>query len=92
MLASLNSDSELFNRYPFEQVPDLNDSLFEPTSTPHALRIKQLHTTWAAQAEAVLRNMRLGKNPVVISGDHASAGGTIAGIKMAYPDKRLGVV
>lgn len=92
MLASLNSDSELFNRYPFEQIPDLNDSLFEPTSTPNALRIRQMHATWTAQAESVLRNMKLGQTPVVISGDHASAGGTIAGIKMMYPDKRLGVV
>jgi len=92
MLASLNSESELFNRYPFEQIPDLNDSLFEPTSTPNALRIKQMHATWAAQAEAVMRNMKMGLTPVVISGDHASAGGTIAGIKMAHPNKRLGVV
>jgi len=92
MLASLNSESELFNRYPFEQIPDLNDSLFEPTNTPNALRIKQMHTTWAAQSEAVMRNMKMGKHPVVISGDHASAGGTIAGIKMTYPNKRLGVV
>jgi arginase len=92
MLASLNSESELFNRYPFEQIPDLNDCLFEPTSTPNALRIKNMHATWAAQAEAVMRNIKLGKVPVVISGDHASAGGTIAGIKMAYPDMRLGVV
>lgn len=92
MLASLNSESELFNRYPFEQIPDLNDCLFEPTSTPNALRIKNMHATWASQAEAVMRNIKLGKVPVVISGDHASAGGTIAGIKMAYPDMRLGVV
>ncbi len=92
MLASLNSESELFNRYPFEQIPDLNDSLFEPTSTPNALRIKQMHGTWSAQAESVMRNMKLGKVPIVISGDHASAGGTIAGIKMAHPNKRLGVV
>jgi len=92
MLASLNSSSELFNRYPFEQIPDLNDSLFEPTNTPHALRIKQVYTTWAAQAESVSRNLKLGNTPVVISGDHASAGGTIAGIKMMYPNKRLGVV
>lgn len=92
MLASLNSDSELFNRYPFEQIPDLNDSLFEPTNTPNAKRIRQIHTTWTAQAEAVLRNRKLGKTPVVISGDHASAGGTIAGLKMADPHKRLGVV
>lgn len=92
MLASLNTSSELFNRYPFEQIPDLNDSLFEPTNTPNALRIKQVHTTWAVQAESVHRNLKLGITPVVISGDHASAGGTIAGIKMMYPNKRLGVI
>ena len=92
MMASLNVESELFNRYPFEQIPDLNDSLFEPTSTPNALRIKQMLATWTAQSESVLRNMRLGKVPVILSGDHASAGGTIAGIKMAHPEKRLGVV
>lgn len=92
MMASLNVESELFNRYPFEQIPDLNDSLFEPTSTPNALRIKQMLATWTAQSESVLRNMRMGKVPVILSGDHASAGGTIAGIKMTHPDKRLGVV
>lgn len=92
MMASLNSESELFNRYPFEQIPDLNDSLFEPTPTPNALRIKQMMATWTAQSESVLRNMRMGKVPVILSGDHASAGGTIAGIKMAHPNKRLGVV
>ncbi len=92
MLASLNASNELFNRFPFEEVPNLNDSLFEPTSTPNALRIEQMYTTWSAQAEAVLRNMKMGKTPVVISGDHASGGGTIAGIKMAHPEKRLGVV
>lgn len=92
MLASLNTGNELFNRYPFEQIPDLNDSLFEPTNTPNALRIKQIHTTWAVQAESVYRNLKLGITPVVISGDHASAGGTIAGIKMMHPNKRLGVV
>ena len=92
MMASLNEESELFKRYPFEQIPDLNDSLFEPTSTPNALRIKQMLATWIAQSESVLRNMRMSKVPVILSGDHASAGGTIAGIKMAHPDKRLGVV
>ena len=30
--------------------------------------------------------------PIILSGDHSSAGGTIAGIKKAYPGKRLGVV
>ena len=82
MMASLNVESELFNRYPFEQIPDLNDSLFEPTSTPNALRIKQMLATWTAQSESVMRNMRMSKVPVILSGDHASAGGTIAVIKV----------
>ncbi len=30
--------------------------------------------------------------PVVISGDHSNAGGTIAGIKAAKPNSRLGVI
>ena len=33
-----------------------------------------------------------GNFPLVIAGDHASASGTIAGIKDAYPNSRLGVV
>ena len=30
--------------------------------------------------------------PLIISGDHSSAGGTIAGIKKAYPESRLGLI
>ncbi|MEN8249183.1 MAG: arginase [Bacteroidota bacterium] len=30
--------------------------------------------------------------PLIISGDHASSGGTIAGIKKAHPEKRLGII
>jgi arginase len=30
--------------------------------------------------------------PVVLAGDHSTAGGTIAGIKMAYPKQRLGAI
>jgi arginase len=30
--------------------------------------------------------------PIVLAGDHSTAGGTITGIKMAYPKQRLGVI
>ena len=33
-----------------------------------------------------------GNLPIVIAGDHSSAGGTISGIKKTYPQKRLGVI
>jgi arginase len=41
---------------------------------------------------AVRDTLRDGRFPLLISGDHSSAGGTIAGIKMAYPESRLGVI
>ncbi len=33
-----------------------------------------------------------GNLPIVIAGDHSSAGGTISGIKKTYPQKKLGVI
>ncbi|WP_407267416.1 arginase [Tenacibaculum maritimum] len=37
-------------------------------------------------------NLQEGRFPVVISGDHSSALGTISGVKSAYPTKRVGVI
>jgi arginase len=33
-----------------------------------------------------------GKFPIILAGDHSNAAGTIAGIKMAYPDSTIGVI
>jgi arginase len=43
-------------------------------------------------AEAVSGTLKSGLFPVVLAGDHSTAGGTIAGIKMAKPKSRLGVI
>ncbi len=36
--------------------------------------------------------LKQGQFPIVLAGDHGSAGGTIAGVKAAFPEMRLGVV
>ena len=41
---------------------------------------------------AVRDTLKDGKFPIILSGDHSTAGGSIAGVKMAYPDSRLGVI
>ena len=41
---------------------------------------------------AKIANIDLGEFPLLLAADHGSAGGTIAGIKAAYPSKRLGVI
>jgi arginase len=40
----------------------------------------------------VCESLRSGHIPIVISGDHSSATGTIAGIKKAKPESRLGII
>ncbi|MFN5424739.1 MAG: arginase, partial [Bacteroidota bacterium] len=43
-------------------------------------------------ALAIQASLKAGHTPIVLSGDHSSALGTISGIKAAFPDKQLGVI
>ena len=43
-------------------------------------------------SKAVHDTLKSGLFPLVLAGDHSTAGGTIAGIKMAKPKSRLGVI
>jgi arginase len=52
---------------------------------------KVLHICEAVCVE-VYDSLMSGHFPVLISGDHSSATGTIAGIKKAKPDSRLGII
>jgi arginase len=47
---------------------------------------------YQAVEEEVSNSLISGKFPFIVAGDHCSAGGSIAGIKKAFPDKRLGVL
>jgi arginase len=58
----------------------------------HAKRIRGIVEIFDKLAYAVKNELDQNRFPVVISGDHSSAGATIAGVKMAYPNKRIGVV
>ena len=51
-----------------------------------------MKTIYERVAKAVEANLKSGLFPLVLAGDHSSAGGTIAGIKMAKPKSRLGVI
>jgi arginase len=43
-------------------------------------------------AETIAACMKNKEFPIIISGDHSNAGGTIAGLRMAYPKEILGVI
>lgn len=84
--------SNFFVNFPSEVVPDMNNLLYEPVASPYAKRIHGVHTMYERVSAAVCETLKSGIFPVVFAGDHSTAGGTIAGIKMANPKKKLGVI
>jgi arginase len=92
MTAARKNNKTFFGDYPIEEVKEMNHLLDRPTQHKFAKRIDGLEVVFESLNEKVSSILKQNKFPLVIAGDHGSAGGTIAGIKTAYPDKRLGVV
>ena len=92
MSAARKSGNNFFGRYPIEVLPDFNASLDFPTNTPFAKYIFEYTNVFHAIADRVKEKLHTGAFPILLSADHGSAAGTIAGIKAANPSKKLGVV
>ena len=91
-IAALDFMSNFFVHFPSEKIEVENNLLFEPIQSPYAKRIHGVQTMYDRVSKAVSESMKAHFFPVVISGDHSNAGGTIAGIKMAKPKSKLGVI
>lgn len=91
-IAALDFMSNFFVHFPSEKVQPENQLLFEPIHSPYAKRINGVIMMMEKISKAVKESMKNNFFPVVISGDHSNAGGTIAGIKTAKPNSRLGVI
>ncbi|MEO6915531.1 MAG: arginase [Chitinophagaceae bacterium] len=91
-IAALDFMSNFFIHFPSENIPNENRLLFEPIESPYAKRIRGVYTMYERVSNAVRDSLKTNFFPVVLSGDHSIAGATIAGIRMADPDSRLGVI
>lgn len=91
-VAALNKFSLFFKNNPGINIEVENQLLLEDVTTPWAKRISGLTKIYERICEATAQTIEAGKFPFVLAGDHSTAGGTIAGLKKAYPDKRLGLV
>lgn len=81
-----------FGKYPASEIEDVNHYLNKPIIHQYAKRIEGLTSIFDQISRAVKTTISEGQFPVILAGDHGSAGGTIAGIKATYPNKRIGVV
>lgn len=91
-IAALDFMSSFFVHFPSEKIPHENKLLYEPIESPYAKRIKGVLTIYEKLSKAVSDTLKNNFFPIVLSGDHSAAGGTIAGIKIAKPKSKLGVI
>ncbi|MFT5647001.1 MAG: arginase [Aureispira sp.] len=92
-VAALNSKNKYFSKYTSTIIPNENELLFEDSPTKYANYIdgivKVYNYVSHYVSEEVTHNKRF---PIVLAGDHSTAGATITGIKKSNPNKRLGVI
>lgn len=91
-LASLEYGDYFFGRFKNIEIKDSSRLLYKNPIRTHAKRIRGVVKIFNKLANSISKQIKAGNFPVVISGDHSSAGGTIAGIKLADPSKTVGVI
>lgn len=91
-IAALDFGSNFFKKFKSVEVQNENHLLLEPVVNDYAKRIKGIYTLNERLANEIKKTLLKEEVPIVLAGDHSSALGTISGIKMAYPDKRVGII
>ena len=69
-----------------------NSALFRAQKHKHARYIDAAYKVFSRATDLVAESLQNGLFPVILGGDHSTAASTIAGIKKAFPDRRIGVV
>ncbi len=91
-IAALDYGSNMFKQIESIEIKTENHLLFEPAKPPYAKRIGGILNIYERLSVQVSQTLKKNNFPIILAGDHSTAGGTIAGIKMAYPKQKLGVI
>lgn len=91
MLEAKEQHLPIFNNRVWETVPGQNQ-LTGSNHTPFAKNIEVLVNTLNAVASSVEAAISKGYFPLIFSGDHSNAIGTVSGIKNLFASKRVGVI
>jgi arginase len=89
------NDFYFYNRFCgdlYETITAHNNAFNAPIIYENCRRIEHIIPIYEKTCESVSHGLKNADFTIVISGDHSTAGGTIAGIKSAYPNSRIGVV
>jgi arginase len=90
--AALHQDSSLFCKQKVTKVSDENQLLCKDTPYACAKRIDGITKMYRRVCKETSRSIQEGYFPLVLAGDHSTAAATIAGLRQANPDDRIGVI
>lgn len=91
-MAAVNKNNNLFSKYKNVKIKNENYRVWNDIVSVYAKRIDGVIKLYERIVKKVSPILNEGTFPLIISGDHSNAGGSIAAMKIAYPEKRLGVV
>jgi arginase len=92
LAAAREVNSPFFDNYPPIILSDWNQLLDTASPYRNAKRIDGMQKVFNCMEQELARQKNAAQFPFIISGDHASAGGTISGLKKVNPGKKLGVL
>ena len=92
LVAARSKSSLLFKNRSIQTVKNFNELLDRENTFPFAKHIDGMLDVFEATSKEISNALAEKKFPLIIAGDHCSAGGTIKGIQSANPGKRIGVV
>ena len=91
-IAAINNENDYFGQYEFVDVVTENESIYNKVNNSFAKRIGSVLNQCTRLSNHVKVTLQENTFPVVLSGDHSSALGTISGVKAAHPQQTVGVV
>ncbi len=91
-IAAINKENHFFQKYPYVDIPTRNESIYGADESLFAKHIKEIYQQCKQVASTVEDSLLMQNFPLVLSGDHSSAIGTISGVKSAFSRQTLGVI
>lgn len=91
-IAAINKQNSYFEQFDFVDVDTENESVYNKVNNSFAKRIGKVLKQCTRLSNHVEVTLQEKIFPIVLSGDHSSALGTISGVKAAFSNKRIGVV
>ena len=91
-IAAINVKNDFFNVHPYADVKTHNETIYNKNKNTFAKRINFVCEQCQRLRDEVKKELGKGFFPLILSGDHSSALGSLSGIQMAYPDKEIGVI